>query len=241
MSRKYTIPTVFTEEHIDRTYTGDLSGLNQLIGSALAQEPVEGGALTIWVGSYWGNPHMTRDEAMTALNVTPETGYVANLRPGSPNPFFRFIDSLNQSGNAIKRSGDTSVLVPINEDDIPWMASGRCVMLVTVGGDAEGLPVYAEVDPAAQVPEGLPGREQPIIDEATGEQTGTEIKTWDQWKAPTHTFLTRSGRTFVSLVYGEKYLKATEWVPLLFGGLPVLTKTELLAIPAEEEPTSTTT
>jgi hypothetical protein len=236
--RKYTIPTAFTEEQIDREYTGDLSTLNAFLGAALTQEPDATGSgrgpLTIWTGYYFGKARMTKTEAMTELGVAAPN-FVANLQAGDPNPFFPFIDSLNQSGNNIIRRGVLSEMTPENDDDLSWVNVGRMAMLYGVGGDVDGLEVYAQVDPLAEVPEGLPGRTYPEVDE-NGDPTGVDlVKTWEEWKPSTHTFHELDGNTYVALVYAEKYLKASEWVPLYLAGLPVLTRTEFLALPRPEE------
>lgn len=123
MYRIYSIPTAFTEEQISVTYSGDLSLLNTLIGAALAQEPdaigPSRGPLTRWM-YYWGKPKATKTEAMQELGVEPPN-YVANLEPGDPNPFFTFIDSLNQSGNNIQRKGELAILKTANDDDLKWL------------------------------------------------------------------------------------------------------------------------
>lgn len=236
--RKYTIPTALTQEQIDRDYTGDLSTLNAFIGASLAQEPdatgKDRGPLTIWAGYHFGKPRMTKAEAMTELGVSAPN-FVANLQAGDPNPFFPFIDSLGTSGNTVKRSSDLSEMVPTNNDDLSWINIDRLVLLYGAGGDAEGIPMYAEVTTTAEVPEGLPGRTYPEVDEF-GEPTGVDlVKTWEEWKPSTHTFQELDGKTYVALVYNEQYLKVSEWVPLYLAGLPVLTVNEFLAIPRPEE------
>lgn len=219
--RKYTIPTAFTEERIPRSYPGDLTQLNTVIGYALLQETVDNKPLTDWIGDYWGNPRMTPAESQTIMGVTVESP-AANLTAGDPNPFFRFIDSVDKSGNMISRGPFTAVLDTVNDDDLAWVDAGRAALLVAAGGDVEGLQVFAKVVPADAVPEGIPGRTGIELNELEEEQEF--VKTWGQWKSPNHEFQTIGEDTFISLVYAEKYLKASQWA--FISGLEVVTVTE---------------
>ena len=230
--RTYTIPTAFTEEQIDVTFQGDLTLLNTIIGGALAQEPdatgKDRGPLTRWM-YYWGQPKATKAEAMAILGVEAPN-FVAQIQPGDPNVFFTFIDSLNQSGNNIVRQGGYATLRTVNDDDMAWFDSpGRFVMLTSIGGDVEGMPIWFQIDPTAEVPVGIPGRT--YIDENEEEQ----VHTWTSWKGPNQEIAERDGNFYLAAIYQEQYLKPSVWVPLMLAGsLVVLTKDQFVSLPQPE-------
>lgn len=230
MVRKYTIPTAFTEELIYRNYTGDMSMLNAILGGALAQEPDATGPLrgplTSWM-YYWGQPKATKAEAMEMLGVAPPT-YAAQLQAGDPNPFFGFVDSLNQSGNNIVRGPGYSTLTPTNDDDLDWIDVGRMVMLVAAGGDAEGIPVYFVIDDVTAV---CPFAPTDLVDEE-GEPIPPE--TWETWEIQgggTDGYMPKQingtwYRCSNVMSRDGNHLKASEWVPLMLAGIVTVISVE---------------
>jgi hypothetical protein len=180
MSRTYTIPKAFTEEQISADFTGSIQLLNQIICGSLVQEPdaigPNRGPLTRWVGYYFGKPRMTKTEAMTELGVEAPN-YIANLEAGDPNPFFGFIDSLNQSGNDIIREGDFAYMTPNNDDDLYWINFQRLLLLIATGGDLKGYPMFFEIDdittPCPFAPDDLVDENDEILPQETWETWGT--------------------------------------------------------------------
>lgn len=224
MTRTYTIPTAFTEERIDRNYDGDLTLFNTLLGAALLHESGNNKPLTEWIGDYWGNPRMTPSEAQAVLGVTVESP-VANLAAGDPNPFFRFIDSIDKTGNTITRGPVVSTLIAVNEDDMRWMDGvGRLLLLFSVGGDTINFPTFIRVDDVtAELPVGIPNRTY------VNEAEETVVKTWQYVIDNTRYNLTPTmvGETAVDTISSAavsdqtddkgnpEYLRLSQWAPLI--------------------------
>lgn len=220
MFRIYTIPTEFTEEQIGINYQGDMTMLNTLIGASLAQEPDATGSgrgpLTRWM-YYWGNPKATKAEAMQTLGVT-SPNFVANLEPGDPNPFFTFIDSLNQSGNNVQRNGSVAVMQTVNNDDLKWIDVNRILLLNSAGGYVEGLQVFfvvPEADYETGVPEGLPFD---TIAEGEPEELVTRSRKWSEWKSPNHEHFLIEGNYYIPSTSWGVHLQSSLWCPLVLAG-----------------------
>lgn len=220
MYRTYTIPTAFTEEQIGIDYQGDLTLLNTLIGGALAQEPdatgPSRGALTRWM-YYWGKPKATKAEAMEMLGVAAPD-FIAQLEPGDPNPFFTFIDSLNQSGNNIARRGSFAVMQTVNDDDLNWINLNRLLLLYAAGGDVEGLQVFfvvPEMDYETEVPDGFPFG---TITEGEDENAVTRNRKWSEWKSPNHSHQLIDGQYYIPSTSWGVHLRLAEWAPFVLAG-----------------------
>lgn len=229
--RKYFIPTAFTEERISADYQGDMTLLNQIFAAALLAEPTVGGPLTKWTGDYFGNARMAKAEALAIWNVTPEVP-IANIAAGDPNPFFRFIDSVDKSGNGITRNVDVSVMQTINDDDYAWFPTlDRLYLLAAIGGDTEGFEVFLQANPDDEVPVGVPDRT--YLDENDQEV----VKTWLQWAHPAHQtdfpHAKPDGNHYVAFVLAAtaQYAPLSYWFPLVTAGtITLLTKQQYLAI-----------
>jgi hypothetical protein len=224
-TRVYTIDTAFTSERIYKSFTGDMTLLNALIGGSLALEQASSNTpLTQWVGDYWGNPRMTPAQAMVILGVTNQTP-VANLQPGDPNPFFRFIDDITKTGNVINRGSSVTTLQMINDDDLTWMKgdTGRAMLLCSLPqGDVDGLEVnfvIPEDDYEDEIPVGFP------YSSTTENDIVRQLK-WSEWKDATH----QDAHALISGNYyipsnsntGGRLLRAKEWFSFALAGLSVV-------------------
>jgi hypothetical protein len=156
---------------------------------------------------------------------------------GDPNPFWDQLLELIAAGPLKRGSTDEALAVYGPIINTRWIDLTNVQAVVAAGGEVDGLPVFAQVDPAAEVPASLPGATYPEVDEA-GEPTGVTLThTWESWKPSTHEFHVRQEGTYVALVYREEYLKASEFVPLVAGGLTVLNMADFQALtPIAEEP-----
>lgn len=239
MARKYTIPTAFTSERIHRTIAAaSLTGLNQLFGGALALEQgAERTPLTQWTGDYFGNARMTTAEAMAVWGVTNEVP-VANIAPGDPNPFFRFIDDITKTGNKINRGLSVTTMEMVNDDDMFWIDEdiGRILLLVSVGGDLDNWQVFFKVPEAdydAEVPTGFPYDEITVPDPQDPAASITRPRKWSEWQLnETHYSEPPliDGHHYIASTRFNRHLKASEWAPFAMAG-SVEVVTQLPVIP----------
>jgi hypothetical protein len=206
-----------------------LYGLNAWLNAAILQEPsdedIDGdltlrGPVTRWIGYAFGQPRISRSEA---INLLP-------IEPGDPNPLFQIFDSIDkESGSSVVFGDSTFELTTAGPVKRPlWLAKEYVIALVLTGGDAVNYQVWFEFDdPDSETPSLLPNS---TITEYINEENVTRQLKWSEWMEP---------ETQQILQYGDKYYKpavnnngvpmlATEWVPLYINQIVnVVSKSEL--------------
>lgn len=196
---------------------GPLDGLNAWMLSALNSEPespeftYERGPVTRWVGTYFGNPRMSRAEAIATMPI----------QPGDPNPFFQIIDAATrESADYIKATDNMLSLVevgPITREI--WLIPEYGLAIYLTGGDVINMPVFFEIDNITDL---CPFSFEKIELDENLEEIITPQETWETWG--TH------GDSHKPQKIGEKWyrssnvgssgsiLKASEWAPLMLNG-----------------------
>jgi hypothetical protein len=175
---------------------------------------------------------MTRNTAMGKLGVA-SPNYLANLRAGSPSPYFRAFDAWTQSGNVLSRSKPYTTMKTVNDDDLEWFrTSPNNLLLLAVVGDVDGLEVQfvvAEDDYEDDVPTGFPNGT--ITEEVDGEPL-TRQRKWSEWKDANHSHDLIDGDYYVPSNSFGTLPKLSEWAPFaMTGSVPFA-----LQKPAVEEP-----
>lgn len=220
---RYEVITGLIDEMVDPTLpkadnqSGPLYWLNAWLSSGLAiepdpEDPTERGPVTRWIGYAFGNPRMTKTEALAILPI----------QPGDPNPFFQVIDSIKREGaNVVVGPTPASMAYaePVIRDT--WKTPQYAAALVLTGGDAIDLPVYFEFDD--------PDADCPL-------QPGTTWRNWKQGEANDQPNQYgekwyRSNDDYARLTFSGKPINASAWVPAYMAGqLTVLSGAEMAAI-----------
>lgn len=225
MGTRYEVITGLIDEMVDPALPkaddqqGPLYWLNVWLSAGLALEPdpidpVERGPITRWIGYTFGNPRISKTEALAMLPI----------QPGDPNPFFQVIDAVKREGATVVVGPTPTSMAyaePVTRD--AWRTPQYAAALVLTGGDAIDLEVWFEID--------SPDDDCPL-------QPGTPWSEWgqgganDELSRPVGEKYYRTNADYGSPNSGKK-IPASQWVPLYMQGqLKVLSKAEYQAVVA---------
>jgi hypothetical protein len=213
------------------------TGLNAWLAGALAAESDDPdltlrGPVTRWFGYAFGEPRMTKADAIALLP----------LQPGDPNPLFQICDAIAREGGDVSVGSGPFEIASIGKvQRAEWLEAAYGQVLVMTGGDAEDLVVYFEIDDLTdEVPATFPNRTYTELSDPEDPESGVEVihtwATWGQNSGGSEWLYERNGKHYRSsnnrLHSGNpgKPINASAWVMASLTGLVVLD-----AVPEEQE------
>lgn len=149
---------------------------------------------------------------------------------GLPNPFVLSLNDFDMGGAAFLRTDSMSGLATCGPiDNFNHMPLEYMSLIVGVGGDIEGFPVWFEIDDPTAL---CPFAPDDLLDE-----DGNPIpqETWETWgtHGESHKPVQHGAKWYRSSAvgYSGELLKASEWVPLHSAkSITVLSRSEYLTI-----------
>lgn len=202
MTATFYLPTAYTDELIDRTYTGDMTAFNAVLAGALAAEgdgvlAADRGPLTAWLGYVFGNPRITRAQAQALLP----------LGPGDPSPFFLALDSETQQGAILTRADDPHEMASLKVSRRTYKALPRVVFACAAGGDVHDYQCFFEID---DVTAACPFAPDDLTD---GQGNPIPQETWQTWgvSGDSHKPVEYGGKWYRENIYGGSYMDASIW------------------------------
>jgi len=186
----------------------------------------------------------TLREGITAEAVTAINGFLTaqglSTLPSDPaacvglqNPFVLSLNDFDMGGAAFLRTNEMAGLASCGPiDNFDHMPTEYVSLIVAVGGDLEGYPVWFEIDDPTAL---CPFAPDDLVDE---EGNPIPQETWETWgtSGESHKPVQHGAKWYRSSAvgYSGELMKASQWVNM--PGLTVKTRQEYLAIAEANAP-----